>query len=189
MSTQAVASIEAGRRQGADAGDGHPQCRPDRDGRRPAGRALLRDEADPAGGAARMRRATSSRPTSRSASRWNELSTSDPGGRARLLRRAVRLGQRRLHGYGRDGRIPLHRPPRDDASARCAERCRASSRTGAIISACRRSPRPRRPPKRRAAPSHMGPHQVPDRRPHRHRHRPAGRRVRARRRRNKEEST
>ena len=74
----AVAAIEAAGGKALMPRVRHPQRRPDRDGRRPAGRALLRDEADPARGTSRTRRATSSRPTSRAACRWNELSTSDP---------------------------------------------------------------------------------------------------------------
>ena len=109
----AVARDRAGRRQGADAGVRHPRCRPHRDGRRPAGRAVLRDEADPAGRATRTRPATSSRPTSRSACRWNELADhATRSGAIDFYRRPVRLEPGRRHGYGRDGQIPLHPAPR-----------------------------------------------------------------------------
>ena len=81
------------------------------------GRALLHHEADPARRTIRTRRATSSRPTAEPFG-WNELSTTDPEAARRLLPRAVRLGQRRRHGYGREGRIPLHRPAGPNAHRR-----------------------------------------------------------------------
>ena len=61
-----VASIEqAGGKIYAGA-DRHPRHRQGRDGRRPAGRAFLRDEANSAGGRPARQRATSSRSTSHS---------------------------------------------------------------------------------------------------------------------------
>ena len=45
--------------------------------------------------------------------RWNELSTSDPARRVDFYSDQFGWAQRRLHGYGRDGRISLHRPSRD----------------------------------------------------------------------------
>ena len=56
-----VAQIEAKGGRTHDAAARHRHGRPHRDGRRPAGQSLLRDEADPAGGRSRTRTATSSR--------------------------------------------------------------------------------------------------------------------------------
>ena len=89
----AVASNRASRRQDADAADRHPECRPDRDGRRPAGRALLYHEADPAGGRSECARATFSR-RRRATGRLERAVDQRPGGGAPLLRRAVRLDER-----------------------------------------------------------------------------------------------
>ena len=63
----------------ADAADRHPGRRPDRDGRRSAGRALLHHEAEPArpGTPRREERRVLARPAEQRV-RWNELSTSDP---------------------------------------------------------------------------------------------------------------
>ena len=109
------------RRQGADAAVRHPERRPDRDGRRPAGRALLRDEADPAGGRPERQERRLLAVDQPQRVRWNELRRPIQDAARRLLQRAVRLEQDGDHGYGRDGRIPLHRPwtdahRRDDAA-------------------------------------------------------------------------
>ena len=63
-------------------------------------------------------------PTSRQRVGWNELQTSDPTAARRLLRRPVRLGERRVHGYGRDGRLSLLRPQRQRDRRAVADACR-----------------------------------------------------------------
>ena len=150
----------------------------------PAGRALLRHEADPARGQPERReRRLLARPAEQRVG-WNELSTTDTGRGAPLLRRPVRLGRATTSWYGRDGRLSLlrSRTAADDRRA-VATQAADSRRTGASTSACRRSPQPRKRPNRTAARSSMGPHGSARRRLDRHRHRPAGRGVRARRRR------
>ena len=112
---------------------------------------------------------------SRAARRLERASTTRPGRRAPLLRRAVRLDERRVHGHGRDGRIPLLRAER--AAHRRAVRChgRQPVRTGASISGCRRSTRAKASAE---AEWRNGPHGTAPRCPaatHRDRHRPAGR--------------
>ena len=148
-SMQRSPAIEAGRRQDADAADRHPAGRPDRDGHRPAGRALLRHEADPAGRSTRTRRATSSRrpPSSASAgtscrpatrTRRATSTASQFGWTSDDSCRWASMGEYRFIDH--DGH---------DASARsCEADAAASSRTGAFTSGCRRSPRPRTRSKR-----------------------------------------
>ena len=162
-----------------------PRRRADRDGRRSAGRAFLHHEAEPARGDNPNGRATSSRPTRPAAVGWNELATSDPVAARRFYGDQFGWGERRVHGYGRDGRIPLHRDTTADASARCSTQAdgqpphwRFYFRVPSIDAA-------KETAEQKGGTIHHGPKEVPERRLGRHRHRPAGRGVRARRRRSK----
>ena len=172
-----VAADRGQGRQGADAGLRH-SAGPDRHGRRPAGQSLLRDEADPARRTSRTRKATSSRPTQEQRVGWNELTTADPAAARAILRRAVRLDERRLHADGRVWRISLLRPRRHDDRRASAESCPAAAagwryyiRVPSIAAAVEAV-------KAGGGTVIDGPARSPGRRPHHHRQRPAGRRIR-----------
>ena len=178
---QAVASDRTGRRQGADARVRHSQCRPDRDGRRSAGRPLLRDEADPARGTARRRRATSFHPTSSSAFAGTSCPPAIPPPPANSTRTSLAGARTSSWIWARWANIASSSRTAT-GSARCAAPCRAGQpkwryyiRVPSIAAAEAR-------PRAGGGTYPHGSAPGPGRRLHRHRQRPAGRRVRPRRR-------
>ena len=133
----------------------------------------------PAGARKRAERRLLGRPRS-SASRWNELTTADPVAARRILRRAVRLDQRRRScRWASMGEYRFFAHQRHDDRRGHAGRCPTAASRLALL-------HPRAVDLDQAAEAvkagggtiAMGPHGSSRRRPHHHRHRPAGRRVR-----------
>ena len=84
-----------------------------------------------------------------------------PGGGAAILRRAVRLDQRRLHADGRVRRVSLLRSCRHDDRRRLRRHAGRQQPAGATTSACRRSPPAVEAVKAGGGQVSMGPHEVP----------------------------
>ena len=117
------------RRQAVDASVRHPQRRPDCDGRRSAGRALLCDEADPAGRTSPNAKSDVFSPDAEQRVGWNELSTSRSGRRPQTSTATIRLGQRRVHAIWARWANIASSTTTASVSARCAGRCPGSSRS------------------------------------------------------------
>ena len=111
-SMQAVEAIEAAGGKSLMARSGHSQCRADRDGDRSAGRAFLHHEADPARRQPRRgeRRLLARRALAAAAGTSCRPAT--PTRPAASTATQFGWGERRVHGYGRDGQLPLLRPRR-----------------------------------------------------------------------------
>ena len=144
--------------QDADARVRHP-AGPHRDGRRPAGQSLLRDEADPAGrpSEGRERRLLARRSSSGSAgTSCRHPIRPPPALFTPTCSAGAATSSCRWASSANIGSLPMTAR----GSARCAGSCRAAAAAGAITSACRRS-KAVEAVKAGGGEVSMGPHQVP----------------------------
>ena len=123
-----------------------PQCRPDRDGDRSAGRAFLHHEAEAARGRSRReeRRLLVEQPQR---VRWNELSTSDPERRIDFYRASSAGNRKARCRWARWATTASSRPMASTSARSCASRRSCRSASGPITLALTTStgPLPRSP--------------------------------------------